>query len=101
MGELLGWPGPSTHRQCMAHRAWLDTQWNRPTRSDYLLMRIAQRVLQAASKRPERVRLEDQNVKFEQRKPTPPVRPEQRARRSKAIWTGALKAILGPRQDGR
>lgn len=40
--ELLGWPGPMTHRQFAAWQQWLEDQWNRPDRHDYYSMQAAQ-----------------------------------------------------------
>jgi hypothetical protein len=37
---MLGW-GPLTHREFVTWQAWLDEQWNKPSRTDFYLMRIA------------------------------------------------------------
>ena len=39
--DLLGWPGPMTHRQFVAWQRWLRDRWEVPSRSDYYLMQIA------------------------------------------------------------
>lgn len=67
--------------------AWMDSQWNTPSRSDYYLMRIAQRVQQQYSKKP--ISLKDQIVQFETAKS---LSMEDRVARSKAIWMGGIKA---------
>ena len=38
--ELLGWPGPLTHRQFRAWQAWLELEQSRPSRADFYLMAI-------------------------------------------------------------
>ena len=42
LNELLGWKGPLTHRQFEAWRAWLQSEWNEPSRTDHYLMMLAQ-----------------------------------------------------------
>ena len=63
---------------------WLEEQWNKPSRTDWQLIRIAQRVHQrskgAAS-------LKEQQVLF-----GPPPTPEERMAASKAAWTAGLRA---------
>jgi len=44
----MGWEGPVTWRQFEVWQAWLDMQWNEPSRSDWYLMRVAANVLRAA-----------------------------------------------------
>ena len=68
--------------------AWLEEQWNKPSRSDYYLMRIAQRIQAQWSKKP--ATLKDQIIEFEQKKAES--KPMDPVARSKAIWLGGLKA---------
>lgn len=37
----MGWPGPLTHRQYETWQAWLEQQWNEPSRTDHYLMSVA------------------------------------------------------------
>lgn len=69
--------------------AWLDAQWNEPSRTDYYLMRVAQRLQQQWSKK--QVSLKDQEIKFEFKKTVPLTR-EEKIARSKAIWMGGVEA---------
>jgi len=39
--DLMGWPGPMTHRQFEAWQRWLVEQLNRPSRSDFYAMQVA------------------------------------------------------------
>lgn len=43
--EIMGWPGPMTHRQFLVWQAWLDKEWNVPSRSDWYAMQTAREVL--------------------------------------------------------
>ena len=65
--ELLGWSGPLTHRQFRCWQAWLEAEWNAPSRTDHYLMLVAQRVLQAAAKNPGSVTLDGQRIEFRRR----------------------------------
>lgn len=40
----MGWDKPATHRQVLAWDAWLNLQWDRPSRSDWYAMQIAAEV---------------------------------------------------------
>jgi hypothetical protein len=68
--QLLGWRGPMTHRQFVTWRAWLEMQWNRPTKDDWYSMQIACEVSRITAKnkkkpRPKHFQLEfsDPNAK--------------------------------------
>jgi hypothetical protein len=67
--------------------AWLSEQWNNPSRTDYYLMRIAQRVQQWANPK---ALVKEQKVVFEQN----PDKKEETdsGSRSKAVWIGGVKA---------
>ena len=82
-----------THREYRMQQKWLGKQWNEPTRSDYQLMRIAQRVQQVLSMQPDKIELEDQRVDFVFKKPSvdpPSPRPEEvkkkSAKQAKSRW---------------
>lgn len=55
-----------THRQYVVWQAWLDMQWEIPSRSDHYLMRIAFEACRANQriKRPNKVKIDDFRVKF-------------------------------------
>ena len=69
-----------THREYKLWLAWLDRQWNRPSRSDNYLMQVAaeiRRVLNllcvyGSKKRPDAVTLEQVRLKFVQPKQEEP-----------------------------
>jgi hypothetical protein len=73
----------------MLAMAWLEEQWNKPSRTDYYLMRIAQRMHQQWSKKS--VSMEDQRITFTfgQKKG---LSMEERVAKSKAAWMGGVKA---------
>ena len=72
--------------------AWLNEQWNVPSRSDHYLMRIAQRITQQWSKK--KTSLKDQRVTFTlaQKDKRPDLTAEERIAHSKATWMGGVKA---------
>lgn len=65
---------------------WLDEQWNKPSRSDYYLMRVAQRVHQWSTSK---TSIKDQLIQFTTAKA---LTPEERVAQSKAVWMGGLEA---------
>jgi len=74
---------------------WLEEQWNKPSRTDHYLMRIAQRVQQQWSKKP--VNLSDQLVKFARKtRREKPVDKAAQIARSKSIWMSRLGIKKGP-----
>ncbi len=63
----------TTHREYLTWEHWLQEEWNSPTRSDYYLMQLTQRVMQILRKNPNQVKLEDQKIPFSfgaKKKPT-------------------------------
>ncbi len=60
----MGWLGPMTDWQFRVWLAWLDMEWNRPSRTDHYLMRIAQRCHQGWVKHPGEVDLDAERVEF-------------------------------------
>ena len=91
--ELLGWPGPLTHRQFRTWQAWLQAEWNAPSRTDHYLMLIAQRVLQAAARNPGSVTLDGQRIEFRRRDGAdepPALTVEQATAIAKAKWGAAM-----------
>ena len=65
--------------------AWLEKQWNEPSRTDFYLMRVAQRIHQQWSKG--QISLKDENIEFVFKKATK-LSKEERIAQSKAIWMG-------------
>ena len=85
-------------------QAWLQNQWNEPSRSDHYLMRIAQRVERVLSSDPAKIGLDTQKVDFVfKQKPNPKFfSPEEQKRKldiHKAIWKAAVG--LGVKNDKR
>ena len=69
---------------------WLGDQWDKPSRSDHYLMRIAQRVNQWSNSK---ATLKDQIIGFEKKKLVDPkTEMEARIARSKAVWIGGVEA---------
>lgn len=58
-----------THRQFLAWCQWLDDDWNRPSRTDYQLMKVAQEVVRGRARNPSAVKLDDQRVRFAESDP--------------------------------
>jgi len=69
---------------------WIRKTWEEPKYSDYLLMRIAQRVQQVLSKNPGHIQLLDQKVRFQNTATKPQQSIEEATAESKARWLGAL-----------
>jgi len=90
--EAMGWEGPLTARQYEVWQAWLDLQWNRPSRTDHYLMQIAAQVTRAAAKNPRSVKSEGFKIEFKTRDtPKNPAQKQIELQQSKARWG----AILG------
>lgn len=94
--EVLGWPGPMTHRQFMAWMEWLESEWNRPSRSDNYLMQIAKEVENVAPRvwgEAGKATTSSKRLQFEdapQRAgPTPEQTAKWRASIAKAAWFAA------------
>lgn len=83
-------------REYHAWMEWLDLQWNRPTLDQYYMMRIAQRVLQAACDpaHQNRITLEQQKLVFELEKKSPPTPPRPPSKEELAKKAAIEKAIL-------
>lgn len=87
-----------THRQHTTWVAWLDLEWDRPSRADHYAMQIARCVLQANAKKGARVKHDDMRLKF--LAPTPkPVSVEVATAWSQAKWFAAL-GMETPKKDG-
>ena len=54
-----------THREYRTRLKWLQSEWNNPSRSDHYLMRVAQRVQQVLSSKPNKIGVDDQKLDFD------------------------------------
>ena len=54
-----------SHREYLTRLAWLDSQWNKPDRSDYYAMQIASEVRRWTSKNPNKVTIEQMKLPFQ------------------------------------
>lgn len=81
-----------THRECRTRLAWLDEQWNQPSRSDQYAMQIAMEVRRVLSKKPNAVELAHFKLKFGLRevKPVPKLSMADLTKQSKARWCGLV-----------
>ena len=84
--ELLGWPGPMTHRQFLLWDLWQREQLNQPSRSDHYLMQIALYILRSNSRRAGKLKLEDVRLAFG--KPGKGKASRLTPEESKARWLG-------------
>jgi hypothetical protein len=91
----------TTYRQYLVWMAWLDDQWNHPSREDTYLMQIACEVRRVLSKNPNQVKVGDFKLEFTSAKPaktnteggskgTQPLSMEDRVEGSKALWMAAV-----------
>lgn len=53
-----------THRQFITWMAWLDIDWNTPSRSDYYAMQIALEAARQSRKEPEKLELSQFKLEF-------------------------------------
>ncbi len=70
--------GRWTHREYLTRLAWLDEQWNQPSRADHYLMQVAQEVRRVLHKNPGQVLLDHFRIPFVQKKPKKKLKPEDR-----------------------
>ena len=80
--------------------AWMDLQWNEPSRSDYYLMRVAQRVHQQWNSKTT-VEISDQEIEFTTKKvcqKTPEEEHQERVERSKSTWMSGLRRFASMRK---
>jgi hypothetical protein len=84
-----------SRRQLLVLCAWLDQQWNRPSRTDNYLMQIACEIVRGRVRNPGAVHVGNFRLQFGEAGPTKPVTKEEATIASKAKWLGAL---LSPQQ---
>ena len=99
-----------TYREYLTWQAWLDDEWNRPSRSDKYLMQITLylwRVLHLFAKNiPTEPTLKELEIKFEKVKPKKePTKEEIKEKEqrelswAKAKWAGFLNYSLGKKKS--
>lgn len=91
----MGWPGPMTHRQFLAWRAWLAMEWDRPSRSDHYLMQIASETIRPHLKKGAKVRPGDYKLSFTGTGAKKKERPAQTLEENKAVWLQATAGMKG------
>ncbi len=98
-----------THREFKLADAWLDEEWYHPTRSDYFLMRIAQRVQQVAfqiwGKDAGKVKLSHQEVfglPEDHKEPEKLSKEEleEKTEHSKSVWAGLVGLVRKKKNRG-
>lgn len=85
-----------TEREMRVTLAWLEMQWDKPSRTDWYLMQIAAEVRRGLVKKPSSVKTENMKIKFlldRKRSAAPPTSQEQMMM-SKQCWLGAA-GLLG------
>jgi hypothetical protein len=92
--EYMGWPGPVTHRQHLAWREWLESQWNAPSRSDYYVMQLTSDVRSIFAKNPSSVTTEKCKIEF-RREGENPKGQGGKPGMTKELATAYAKARLG------
>jgi hypothetical protein len=95
----MGWPGPMTARQYEAWEAWLELQWEIPSKLDYYLAQIACEASRATAKKPSSPKLNKYLIKFrvKKRKSGTGLTKEQTLAIAKARWI----AIGGKKPEQR
>ncbi len=70
-----------THRQFLAWQAWLELEWDRPSRGDCYQMQVAAEVRRVLAKNPNRIKTNEFKLKFDR---ATPVKKVTRAEAAKA-----------------
>jgi hypothetical protein len=84
---VMGWTGPLTYRQALVWQAWLDMQWNMPSRSDFYAMQTALEVVRMRlGKKAGRAKMKNMKLKFDERNAALKVSRQQAAMYSQAMW---------------
>lgn len=94
---MFGWDTPTTHREFLTWLAWLERQWNHPSRSDYYQMQTACQVARVLSKNPSKILIEHFKLPFGE-EGTKEQKAEQDRRvadQAKQSWAAYLSAKLG------
>ena len=90
-----------THREFLTLQAWLDKQWNRPSRSDYYEMQTACQVARVLAKNPGNIKIEHFKLPFGEEGTREQKAEENKkvAESAKAGWAALLSAKLGKAID--
>lgn len=81
-----------TYREYQMWMAYFEEEWKEPTLSDYYLMQIAQEVRRVLSKNPNNVKLEDFQIKFQDKESEPK---KYDPDLSRAVWTSIANQSKG------
>ena len=86
-----------THREFLTWQAWIDQQWNRPSRSDYYEMQTACQVARVLAKSPGNIKIEHFKLPFGEDGTRQQKAEEDKkiAEQAKASWAGVLSMKLG------
>jgi hypothetical protein len=101
LASHLGLPLTATMRsttstQFLLWKAYLDAQWERPSRSDWYQMQTAMEVKRVLSKQPGRVKLRHFKLGFDNKRGRAKLDPETQVQQSKNYWLG----LTGVKTDG-
>jgi hypothetical protein len=66
----MGWEGPVTHRQLLVWGEYFRAEMDRPSRTDFYLMRVAFEAFYSQRKYPNEIDLEPFRLKFSSKEPT-------------------------------
>lgn len=77
-----------THREFQTRWAWLQEQWNNPSRTDYYLIQIAREVRAVLSKNPNQIKFEHLRIKFKEKAEGRKPSVQKAAQWAKARWFG-------------
>jgi hypothetical protein len=87
-----------TYREYLTRLAWLEEQWNAPSRSDYYTMALITVVRQLLAKNPNSITIEKARLKFSSAKSIEQTR-EEADRKSKAYWLPLVGLSLEQSQE--
>jgi hypothetical protein len=92
LSEVLGWRGPLTYRQFLVLLAWIEIQYDRPSRTDYYLMAQTMEIRSVAGMFSKRrsVRMRDFVLDFGTRA-KPKLSEQAKLELNKAVWRDRMK----------
>ena len=81
-----------THRQFNAWQAWLEAEWDKPSRDNWYQMATTTAVMRVLAKNPGQITVADRKLKFESqdKKASPEQRRQVEVAQSKARWVGGM-----------
>lgn len=83
----MGWGNYVTNRQHKALIAWLDAQWNIPTKDNYYQARLTAQVASLFSKG---IKLEDFIIKFNTKQPSKDISKESKDKQTREMLLGVF-----------